>query len=44
MTKHKVSLHFVGQAGRKAAARRHLPSRYVARFSGKQVPIYEGPG
>jgi virginiamycin B lyase len=44
MTPHKVSLHFVGQAGRKAAARRHPPSRYVARFGGKQVPIYEGPG
>jgi virginiamycin B lyase len=41
MTGHKVSLHFVGQAGRRAAGRRHPPSHYVARFAGKQVPIYE---
>jgi virginiamycin B lyase len=40
-TKHKVSLHFVGQAGRRAAARRHPLFHYVARFDGKQVPIYE---
>jgi virginiamycin B lyase len=44
MTKHRVSLHFVGQAGRRAADRRHPPSHYLARFSGKQVPIYEASG
>jgi virginiamycin B lyase len=44
LTKHKVTLHFVGQAGRRAADRRHPPSHYVARFSGKQVPIYEAKG
>jgi hypothetical protein len=44
MTQHKVSLHYVGQAGRRASDKRHPPSRYVARFSGKQVPIYEATG